>query len=240
MFIPIKGLFITIFLSLAGGLFSFVAPIEKLSLHLESKTLKERKVVTSKSDVFYKKAGGVMVTHFTSPFEFLVFTNAKGEIKMYDPKENAVSQAANIEMSSENSFLHQFLNGNSQDLGLKSQGFKVKGTHLNEGMVVTEFVPVEASNKISRVELVHEKYKPVFMGMFDLKGKALQKVYYSNYTQVDAYMLPLTITEITYGYQKDKTDSVIVKKVYSDLKVNGAVDDSYLNYKIPSNAKVVK
>jgi outer membrane lipoprotein-sorting protein len=49
--------------------------------------------------------------------------------------------------------------------------------------------------------------------------------------------MPFTITEFEY---LSPTDSVITKRIYSNLKTNAQVDDNYLNYKVPANAQVIR
>jgi len=84
------------------------------------------------------------------------------------------------------------------------------------------------------VELVHEKYLPVYMAYFDSKNEPLLKVFYSNYTKVKDASFPLSVTEFRFT---SPVDSTIEKKVYSNIKTNEAVDDTQLNFKIPSNAR---
>jgi outer membrane lipoprotein-sorting protein len=235
-----RTVFSLILFSFCFLLISFLAPVEKLSLKMISKTLKNGKSISATADLFYQTNGGLLVTRFTNPFEFLVITNNKGEVKMYDPKENSVSLGQNAEMSSEGSFIYQFLNGSIQDMGLKKEGYKITGSRMEDGMMVTVLSPPASTPNVAKVELVHDHYKPIFMGFFDSKQRPTQKIYYSNYTQVDKFNLPLSITEMQYIYLKDKKDSIITKRIYSNVQLNTAVDNTWLNFKIPSNAKVVK
>ena len=48
--------------------------------------------------------------------------------------------------------------------------------------------------------------------------------------------MPFAITEFEY---MSPTDSIITKRVYSNLKINTQVDEKFLDFKIPSSAKVV-
>jgi beta-mannanase len=48
--------------------------------------------------------------------------------------------------------------------------------------------------------------------------------------------LPLKITEIAY---QDKGDSTVTSKTYYNPKINKEVNATYLDFKIPANAKVV-
>jgi hypothetical protein len=48
--------------------------------------------------------------------------------------------------------------------------------------------------------------------------------------------MPFTITEFDYFGEKD---SLITRRTYTNLLLNAAVEDTYLNYKIPASAKVI-
>ena len=207
-------------------------------MNLVSKSLQNGKSITTKADVYYKVADGLLVTHLTSPLEYLVITNAKGEFKMYDIKANAISQNQAADFSSENSFIHDFLLGKTQDMGLKGVGFQLKDSKVEDNVVITNWIPpIDLASKMSRVELVHENYSPIYMAFFGKKDKLLSKIFYYNYKQIGDITLPLTITEFQY---MPNGDSMITKKTYTDIKINEQVDEKWLNYKIPDNAKIIK
>ncbi|HEY4799821.1 MAG TPA: hypothetical protein VII99_12145 [Bacteroidia bacterium] len=207
-------------------------------MKLVSKALQNGKSITTQADVYYLVADGLLVTHITAPVEYLVITNNKGEFKIYDLKENTISQTQGADFSSENSFIHDFLNGNTNDMGLRSTGFQLKSTKVEEDMVIANWVPpLELLSKMNRVEVVHENYLPIYMAFYGKKEKLLSKIFYSNYKKAGDINLPGIITEFQY---QPNGDSTITKRIYSDFKVNGEVDTKWLNYKIPSNAKVVK
>lgn len=201
------------------------------------KSLHKGKSITANADVYYQTSGGMMVTHFFSPFEQIIITNSKGEYKNYDVKNNTLIQSHGIDFSSKNSFFYFFLSGKSQDMGLATQGYKLQNTRVENGMVISIWIPPANTDvQLSRIELVHEKFTPIYMGLFNLQGNIEQKVYYSNYQEAQGILLPMNITEFQYLADGD---SVISRRSYSNLKLNEQVDNTYLNYKIPANAKVV-
>jgi outer membrane lipoprotein-sorting protein len=222
------------------GLSSFICfkPLEKLSLSIVARSLQDGKSITAKGEVYYQVAGGLMVTHFSSPLENVTITNSKGELKIYDPVNNTVLQKQASDFSSENSFFYFFLSGKTQDMGLPGSGYKLKDTRFEDKMVITTWIPPDYMlGEFSKVELVHENYKPIFMAFYDPKGKFSLKIFYTGYQQIGDISLPLTITEFQY---LPKNDSIITKRVYSDMKMDAEVNNTYLNYKIPANAKVLK
>ena len=212
--------------------------LDKISLDLISKTLYQGKSVSLKSEVFYKSVGATMVTHFTSPKEKIVITNGNGEYKEYDFKNNTVTLLQGIDLSSKNSLFYSFLSGSIGDMGLKSLGYKLANTKVEQKMVITTWVPEgENSVKTKKAEIVHENYLPIYLAFYDINDKPMHKSFYSNFQQVGSVKMPFTITEFEY---LSPTDSVITKRIYSNLKTNAQVDDNYLNYKVPANAQVIR
>ncbi len=178
-----------------------------------------------------------MVTKFSKPAETITITNANGELKIYDVKSNTVMQIHGLDYSSENSFFYYFLAGKSQDMGLKASGFKLQNTKISDGLVITNWVPDKnATSGLSKIELVHEKYKPIYMALYNHQKTIIKKTYYTNYKQVQDVTLPFNITEFNYD---NKGDSTINRRLYSNVKVNDEVNKTYLNYQIPGNAKVL-
>lgn len=212
--------------------------IDKLSLDLNSKTLYQGKSVSLKSEVYYKSVGATMVTHVTSPLEKIVITNGNGEYKEYDVKNNTVTLLQGIDLSSKNSLFYSFLSGSISDMGLKALGYKLVNTKIEQKMVITTWVPEgENSVKTKKAEIVHENYLPIFLGFYDMNDKPMHKSFYSNFQQVGSIKMPFTITEFEYI---SPTDSIITKRTYTNLKTNAQVNDNYLNYKVPSSAKVIR
>jgi outer membrane lipoprotein-sorting protein len=212
--------------------------IDKLSLDLISKTLYQGKSVSLKSEVYYKSVGATMVTHVTSPLEKIVITNGNGEYKEYDVKNNSVTLLQGIDLSSKNSLFYSFLSGSISDMGLKALGYKLMSTKIEQKMVITTWVPEgENSVKTKKAEIVHENYLPIYLAFYDINDKPMHKSFYSNFQQVGSIKMPFTITEFEYI---SPSDSIITRRTYTNLKTNTQVDDNYLNYKIPSNASVIR
>lgn len=212
--------------------------LSKLKLNMEIKSLHGGKVVTIRGDVFYKIANGLMVTHFTYPREIITITNAQGEFKNYNVSKNEVAQIQGADFSSKQSFLHLFLAGKTRDLGLRETGFNLSDTKIEDDVVVTTWnAPItKVELKGVSFKLAHKQHKPIFMGIYR-NDTAQSKTYYSNFTEINGLSLPLNITEIQY---LSLTDSLIIRKKYSDLRIDSGVEDTYLNFKIPSNARLVE
>ena len=89
----------------------------------------------------------------------------------------------------------------------------------------------------SSVELVFNQNVPVYIKFIGTNAKTVKKSYYYNYKKIYSLNFPETITNI---YFNDKGDSSIEKVSYSNLKLNTEANNSYFDFIIPSNAKLIK
>lgn len=226
------------FLFVAGFiLISFQADNHKMSVRMESKRLFNGKVVIVKADLFFKYAEGFLLMHYFYPTDYLFITNSKGEVKMYFPDKNEVMSQQNQMFASDNDALYFFLSNQVNDLGLKEMGYSVIKTRFEEGITITDWLPPSWQiGKISKVELAHENYLPIYTAYYNEKNKAVRKVYFTNYFISSAAALPQRITEIEY---LPNGDSIISRKIYSDIKFDLNASSEYFDFKIPDDAKPI-
>jgi len=242
MMIKIKSVaFIGLILILLAGVLGFKSPyqqIESLSLDLVSKNLHNGKSVTITSEVFYKISGGLLITKYKTPQKKASITNSNGEYKEYNFQNNQVTLLQGQDYSSKSSLFYIFFSGNINDMGLPLTGFKLNRTRVENKMVISDWVSNgEMTNGIAKAELVQENYLPIFLAFYDEKNKPIHKTYYSNFQKIGQSRIPFRVTEIDFVGEKD---SVITKRVYANLKVNGNVDPSLSGFQIPAGAKIVK
>lgn len=210
---------------------------KQLSLSFSSKILQKGKYVSVEGEVYFKKNGGILTTHFTKPFENITIVNAMGELKVYDPRDNTLVQNFGALNSTETSYFWHFLNGSYSDMGLAKNGYLIKNTRVEDGLLITNWGPKPNSSvPIANVELVHEKNLPVFVGFKNNKNKFLGKIFFSSYLKAGDVSFPSRITEISY---LEKGDSIVTTKTYTAPKINAAVNTFYLNYQVPFNAKII-
>ncbi|MBA3681289.1 MAG: hypothetical protein H0W73_09020 [Bacteroidetes bacterium] len=210
---------------------------DALSLNFISKILEKKKYITVEGEVYFKRQGGVLTTHLTKPFENVTIVNANGDMKNYDVLDNTLLQSSSALTSSESSYFWYFLNGNYNDLGFAKIGYVIKDTKVDDGVFITNWVPKPGLNSpIQKIEMAHEKSLPIYLEFIDAKNKPLGKIFFSSYQKIGNVNIPLKITEIAY---KEKNDSTVTIKVYSNPKINNEVNLTYLDFKIPANAKVV-
>lgn len=228
--------FILAFVVVFGSSF-FINNTEAISLSFTSKILEKKKYLTVEGEVFFKKKGGILTTHLTKPFENVTIINADGDMKNYDILENTLIQSSSALTSSESSYFWYFLNGNYTDLGFPKIGYVIKNTKVEDGVLITNWVPKEGLNSpILNIEMVHEKSLPIYIEFKGAKNKSLGKIFFSSYQKIGTLSLPLKITEIAY---QDKGDSTVTSKTYYNPKINKDVNLTYLDFKIPANAKLV-
>lgn len=172
-----------------------------------------------------------------SPLNRVVISTANGEMKNYDPTANSVIFSHGSEFSSKNSFIYSFLNGNITDMGLASDGYKIIDTRNEDGTIVNTWAaPTNRNVEADKVEIAFDNYLPIYMGFMNAGDEIFHKTYYTNYQNLSYIRMPFTITEITYI---SEADSSIVQRRYDNVKLNSAVDDTWLNFRIPEDAKVI-
>jgi hypothetical protein len=204
---------------------------------MESKRLFNGKVVIVKADLFFKYTEGTLLMHYFYPTDYLFITNSKGEVKMYFPDKNEVMIQQNQIFASDNDALYFFLSNQVNDLGLKEMGYSVASTRFEEGITITSWLPPSWQiGRISKVELAHENYLPIYTAYYNEKSKAIRKVYFTNYFMSSAAALPQRITEIEY---LPNGDSIISRKIYSEIKFDLNASNEYFDFKIPANAKPI-
>jgi outer membrane lipoprotein-sorting protein len=228
---------VTVFLVL--GLLSFKSieeNFERISLNMLSKKVINGKLIITNAEMFYNDQGK-MVTHILAPFETFIINNTKGDLSIYNPKENQVYKDYNFTQGTETSSLYYFLKDKNNELGLRTLGFRLNTSKFENGFLITTwFPPAQYMKLFSAVELVYQQGKPVFLKFVNNNNFVVKRSYYYNYTKVLNYNFPLAITHIEYG---EKGDSIIEKTVFSNIKVNNSATSSYFDYVIPANAKVV-
>jgi hypothetical protein len=192
-----------------------------------------------KADLFYDNVASKMITHFTYPLEYLVITNNKGELNIYNPIQNTIIQKQNFAYSIESSQLFYFLSHQTSDLGLKKMNYSINKTSFEKDMVITEWKSNQPAKKgdIEKIKLVHRNQNPIYMSYIDTKGQIKRKVYYSGYQNIGNVNFPTSTTEIIYNTSKDTT---INKTLYSEIKWDESAVSTYFSYQIPSNAKLEK
>jgi len=229
---------LSIFAFLLLSSFNLQSPVNKVSMDVTIRTLSNGKSVTGTAEVYFSSDnGGEMLTHTIKPVESFIFINSKGELKVYNPSDNTVMIEPNSGVTSQSSFIYYFLNGSTNDMGLKKSGYLLTDTRFENNMVITTWLPPAVmAGLMGKAELVHENYQPVYLAFFNDKGEPAMKVYYSNFYKSGNQTLPLTVTEFRY---RSPADSTIEKKVYSNVKFNNDVEARFSTYRIPENAKVL-
>lgn len=221
--------------------FGFNTPlkIDQLQLDLLIQTVTKGQKITTKGEVYYRSSNGKLVTHFSYPMELVSITNALGEMQSYDITRNSLWQKISAEYSSKQSFIYHFMTGQHNDMGLPENGFELTETKIDNGMVVTVWKYVGKLNQHvgSIIELVHEKRFPIYMSL-SKNNITETKTYYTNYQIIGGIKMPMNITEINYF--EGGSDSTITRKKYSNPQINNQVNSEYLDFVIPSNAKLIK
>ncbi len=148
--------------------YSFTVPYEApnfqfISLEFQSKTIENKKYITTEGEVYFKKDNNLMVTHIKKPFESITIVNADGDMKIYDIENNTLMLSSNVLNSSKYSYLWHFFTNNFQDMGLSKYGYIIKNTKTEEGVFVIEWVPpFNNTSSLYKIILAKENNLPIY------------------------------------------------------------------------------
>ncbi|MDR4988180.1 MAG: hypothetical protein RG741_04990 [Bacteroidales bacterium] len=212
--------------------------VERIMMRMESQSLQDGKTARVEATLFYEAHHGRLITKVESPMQQVMITNQYGELTIYDPGKNTVFRAQSIEYSSKNNLIYFFLNGNTHDMGLRDMGFSLEHTSFEDNLMITRWVPPPSvSNLFSHIELVHEDYLPIYAGYFDVNGKLVKKVFYSDYEIYTDVILPFRVTEFNY---LPGGDSIINRITLSDVRFNRQAVSAWFDFKIPEDARLIE
>jgi hypothetical protein len=208
-----------------------------VSVTQETQTLQKGLKSIFKCDIYYNKEKDAVVTHHNYPAEFVKMSNRSGEMKIYFPATNTVTVQQNESYSTTNELLYYFVNNKTTDLGLAKEGFKLINTGTEEGLMVTIWQAPGSLKAINKIKIVFKDMLPVYAEYIALNGTIMKKIFYSNYTDLQTFRMPLRITEISF---ETKTDSTIRLSVFSDVRTKDFPENNYFNFQIPDDAKISK
>lgn len=212
--------------------------IETISVSRESKALVKGKVVTELSECYYSSSNLKMVVHSTTPDEYIKTETSKGELSIYFPGNNKLLLQQNSYLSSTKEELYIYVNNMYDDLGLRNEGFSMIETRYEEDYMIIDWAPPSShKGMIMKIEIVYENLMPVYSATYNVNGDVYKKTYYSDYITKNNIVIPERITDITYT---SKTDSIVRRVLYSNIKINDEVDKTFLNFKVPDDAILIK
>ncbi len=209
--------------------------VEKVMMTMKSESLHKGKVVVVEAELFFDTFSGSLLTRYVQPAGQVMITNDKGELSIYDEKENAVTYRQGAEYSTQTNMIQFFLQGKTQDLGLADFGFQLMNTEFEDDLVVTEwFPPASLYGLFNKIKLVHEDFLPIHAAYYDAQRKLAKKVYYSDYQMLGDAYLPALITEFNYV----GNDSVISRVRFTDIRINNQAISPWFSFSIPEDARL--
>lgn len=205
-----------------------------ISLRQQTEILENQKKISNELELFFDNNKQIITKYYHASKEFIIVSNALGEIKTFFPASNEVSYKQIAELSSKRNLIYYFANNLTDNLGLVDEGFSLVSNTYEDQFYVTLWKAPTLLNGIQTVKMVFENGLPVYSEYQAIKNKIVKKIYYSNYKDFTQFRLPMKIIEISY---KPSGDSIINRTVYSNVKVSSSSDGKYFNFKIPDNAK---
>jgi len=207
-----------------------------ISLKQQTEILENKKKISNEVDLFYDNNKQIITKYYHSAKEFILVTNALGEIKTYYPASNEVDYKQISELSSKRNLIYYFANNLTDDLGLVDEGFNLVSNTNENQFYVTLWKAPSFLKGIETVKMVFENGLPVYSEYQASRKKIVKKTYYTNYKDFTQFRLPLKIIEISY---LPSGDSIINRTLFSNIKVSSSPDGKYFNFKIPDDAKPV-
>ena len=217
---------------------AWTAPWQRSAVkaHMRVRTAQEGYTSLTEADLYYD-LNGRMVSFYSKPREYVLITNNKGAMQVYDPASHTVYQDRNPTYSTENSQMYFFLQHQRYDLGLSTLGFTNVNTYFDDGLMITEWAPpTQASDKISQVKLVHEQARPIYLEYKGTSDEVIKKTYFYGYQTVGNREFPTSITQIDYFEDRD---SLLTKTEFTDFVLDAGVAADKLNYQIPADARLI-
>ncbi|MFO8029478.1 MAG: hypothetical protein R6U28_06430 [Cyclonatronaceae bacterium] len=228
----LSGIVSIVLIALSQG-----GPLEKISSEVTTRVWQDGVTVQSTSSLFYH-TDGTLVIHTTEPEELIIKTNRLGEMHAYDPEDNTVEYEQNPDMSSETSQFFLFFQGLTDDMGLRRLGFRQSGTEFSDGNEISYWdPPPELVSHLSKAELVHRDYRPVYIAMHDVSDRIIQQTYFHSYTEILDHAFPQRITTIQY---ESEQDSLVMQTLFDKIKVNEQADSPFFNFQIPDDAQIIR
>lgn len=209
----------------------------RVCLNQETQVLRKGVKSVFRCEIFYDQEKDAIVTHYSYPTEFVKMSNRLGEMKIYFPKENAVSIQQDPTFSSTNETIYYFVNNKIMDLGLSKEGFRLLKTTHEEDMIVTLWQAPPSLKGVKEIKIVYQNAAPIYAEYVSTSGSVIKKLYYSQYHDFRSFRLPLRITEISFS---SPSDSTISRSVYSNIRTSGFPASNYFDFKVPGNAKIKK
>jgi hypothetical protein len=170
---------------------------------------------------------------YRTPVEYYHIVNSKGENQFYTPATGEVLSRFDPELSSSTELVMLFMSGHIDDLGLGYFGYKGGPSVKEDGYTKKNFTSQDPSRP--SVEIVYENYLPIYCAYTAPDGKLLSKKYLGNYERFGRFMLPLRITDISYGKGRDST---VTRTIYSSVRIDQ--DDPAFDFTVPADAKPMK
>lgn len=212
-------------------------PKNYISLKQHSEILENKKKIANDINLYFDNSKLTITKHYYATPEFIMLTNALGEIKTYYPGTNEVGFKHIAEMSSKRNLIYYFANNQTDHLGLADEGFSLVSNTYENQYNVTRWKAPSILKGIESVKMVFENGLPVYSEYQNLKKKVMKKIYYTNYQDFTQFRLPLKIIEISY---LPSGDSVINRTQFSEVKLASVPENKYFNFKIPENAKPIE
>lgn len=233
----IRYFYLTVLVLLINIPVTFSQMYNTIAVSAKMRKADNGKISVIETDI-YMDANGKMITYFSKPENIVIINNEKGQVSIFDEKNNTVVQSQSYHYSSKSNEIYYFVNNKKSDLGLAEIGFTIQDISYKDGLRITEWTPpMEGLEYFSKVKLVHDNENPIYLEYMDQNEMVVKKTYFYNYDKINYIELPKSITHIDF---KTENDSIVSKTQFENIRFDLPESKEKLNFKIPTDAKILK
>ncbi len=212
--------------------------IDNIRFRMEKRSLYKGRVTVTVADIYFQSKNGRIIKNYIKPEGKVAITGKKGEMALYDKKNNRVVFDQNPDYNTEDNILFFILSEKISTEGINEMGFQLESKLSDENRSVTKWIPPPFMNHLFKyVKITSKDNKPVLASYYDKEERLLVKTYFTDYESFPELTLPLTLTEFMYV---NENDSIINRVNFSEVKINEPSKNDFFDFEIPDDAKIVK
>ncbi len=123
------------------------------------------------------------------------------------------------------------LQGELPHFGIKNTPFKLEKTEVNQGMVLSTWIPPKRLQELQGKVMISQKNKQLFgMVSFSSKEEVIAKQFFRKYQNFQGVQFPTEVLNFTYfkGSENKKITT------YRNVQINNFTTDIYYDYQLPN------
>ncbi len=212
--------------------------IDTIYFKMEKHSFYKGRTTVTIADIYFTSENGTIVKNYIQPDGKIAITDRKGELALYDKKNNQVFYEQNPDYNTEDNILFFILSRNVSAEGFNDMGFQFKSNEFDEDRAITKWMPPRFMKHLfNYVEITYRDQMPFFASYYDTNENLLVKTYFTDYESYPELNMPLTLTEFVYV---NENDSIINQVKLTDIKINDTSKNDFFDFEIPGDAEILE